>query len=53
MYEWKLEDLIHTLEELKADLFSLVRSGDIILVKASRRMYFDTLVPLLKNGPQP
>ena len=43
----------HTLEELKTDLFSLVRSGDIILVKASRRMYFDTLVPLLKNWPQP
>ena len=41
-----------TLEELKADLFSRVRSGDIILVKASRRMAFDTLVPLLEKGPQ-
>ena len=35
-------------EELKKKLFSLLRSGDIILVKASRGMAFDQISQMIK-----
>lgn len=35
-------------EELKNNLFSLLRTGDIILVKASRGMAFDTISQMIK-----
>ena len=36
------------LEELKKKLFSLLQTGDIILVKASRRMAFDTISQMIR-----
>lgn len=36
------------LEELQKKVFSLLRSGDIILVKASRGMAFDTISQMIK-----